>query len=340
MRRNFILAAASILLTTFFALFNGCKDPVGVQEPNSTSESKAFMKLADNSPSVTSFTQNYNEEAAMNMSRSLGKDFYPVKVGQKLDLTFKSMTIEKDSATAIGTLTQKYEGKLFVAGTFQKPTMGVNSGVDTVIVKPFSTTITRMIKFERINNTGNDTLDWKITGISLPVGGTDGDAVSIQKITLTAQDGSEIVIDNPNTFFFDVGKDKNYDFDKESENDMSYGFGVGSKVHFWKKLFTWYRKNQNVNLSVEVLSTSSDPDLLTLTYGASMNGKFRTKEKFDLVSTVQEGNLFRKVYERSWRTNSNAGRKHAVINALPRYSVYDSDSVVVEKTWGIPYKVQ
>lgn len=298
------------------------------------------MKLAEQSPSINSFIPNYNEEEAMSLSNSLGKEFQLIKIGQKLKLTERTLTIEKDSVTAIGTLIQKFDGTLIIAGTFQKEKMGIQSRIDTVIEKPFSTIITRKIKYDRIDNTGNNLMDWKITGISLPVGGTDGDNVSIQSIILTDQSGSEFVIDNPNNFFFDVGRDLNHDFEDDKENLVHFGFGIGNTVRYWKKLFTWYRKNQNVSLRVEILSNTEDPELLTLTYGASMNGKFRTKEKFDLVSVVQEGNYYRKIYERKFNTNSNAGRRHLVINAIPRNTIYDLESPVVEKTWGIPYKVR
>ena len=101
--------------------------------------------------------------------------------------------------------------------------------------------------------------------------------------------------------------------------------------HGWRRFFSWFHKNQNVTIDLEVLSAFSDPDVVTLTYGATMDGMYRTKAKFDLISTEQEGLFFRKIYQIKWRTHSHAGRRNVV---------YDTDSTVVEKTWGIPYKVQ
>lgn len=334
------LIVMSLAALLFVVVISACNDPIGVEEPSHNNEVKAFMKLAENSPSINSFTPSYSDEDAEMMSQRLAKDFYPMKVHQKFTLTDKSLTLEKDSTTAICTYVQKFDGTLILAGSFQKETIGVKSRIDTVIEKSFSTTITRLIKFDRIDSTGNDTLDWKVSGVSLPAGGTEGDEIVISKITLTARDGSELLIDNPNTFFFDVGRDKNHDFDDDEENLESFGFGIGTKIKFWKKLHTWYNKNQYVKMSVEVISNTEDPDVLTITHGASMNGKHKSKENFELVSTVPEGDLFRKIYERTWKTDSRAGRKHVVINAIPRLSVYDSESPVVEKTWGVPYKVQ
>ena len=60
-----LITLASLLITSF-AFFNGCKDPNSVEPySGSNADSKTFMKIADNSPSVNSFTPNYNEEEAM-----------------------------------------------------------------------------------------------------------------------------------------------------------------------------------------------------------------------------------------------------------------------------------
>ncbi len=341
---SFISSFTAIIL--FMIIGFGCKEQTGVTEPGfgtNKNFSQALMKSADNSQSTNSFTQNYNEEDAMPLSGTLGKDIYPIRVGQHLKLVEKSMTVVKDSTTATGTLVQKFEGELIIAGSLKQPGPGTYTHVDTVIHKPLSTTITRIIKFKKIANTGNDTKDWKVTAISLPVGGTEGDDILITKLTLTARDGSTVVINDPNAFFFNVGSDKDDDNDEDDDNEnhgTGSGVGIGIGLHDWHDLFTNYTKNQPVKLEVELLSKSSDDDFLTITYGAMMNGKFRTKEKFNLKSSIQEGTYYRKVYERNWKTHSYAGRMHAVINALPKSVIYDSNTSVVERTWGIPYKVK
>lgn len=346
-----IISLAFVITAAIFLIVIGssCNDEIGIVESGVNKNlSQALMKVADNSPSINSFTPNYNEEGAMSFSGTLGKEIYPIRVGQKLKLVDRNFSIVKDSTTATGTLVQKFEGQLIIAGSFQKPTIGINSRVDTVIQKPISTTITRQIKFQRVANTGNDTTDWKIVGISLPVGGTTGNNIQIEKLTLTAQDGSTVEISNPNTFFFNVGKDKKDDNDSDDKDDndsedddgKKFGFGAGLEMRGWFGLHTWYKRNQHVKLTVEILSSASDPDVLTITYGAMTNGNFRTKEKFELKSSVQDGAYYRKIYERNWLVPSHQGKMHAVINALPRAVVYDTDTSVEEKTWGIPYKVK
>ena len=340
MKRIMALMILSLVAFALMIITSACNDANSVNEADvnfKTTDVQAFLKLADKSPSVASFTPNYNEEEAMAISSSLGKDFYPIKVGQQLAKTDENLTLVKDSVTASGTLVQQYDGKLIIAGTFQPPTYGIRTRVDTIIEKPYSTTITRQIHYERIDSTGNDTLDWKVVGISLPAGGTGGDDISIQKLTLASQD-STITVDDPNTYFFDVGNDNDNNLDNDIEN-FKAGYNGSILWKNWRQLFTWFKGNQAVTLTVEILSSSSDPDVVTLTYGAMMDGKYRTKEKFDLISTTPDGILYRKVYQTHWKTHQFPGRRHAVINALPRNVVYDSDSTVVEKTWGIPYKV-
>lgn len=345
-RINFSIGAAlaAVMVFTF-----GCKDTSSDPWSGSNSSNQAFMKVTEKSASVNSFKPNYNEEQAMTLAGTLGKDLYPIKIGQQMKLTNQSLTLVKDSTTATGTLVQKYDGTLIIVGSFQQPTIGINQHADTTIQKQFSTTITRMVKFQRIANTGNDTTDWKVAAVSLPNGGTDSSSVQITKITLTAQDGSTLVIDDPNAYFFNVGSDKESDNEGDDDNDyneyhdgttMAYGVNFGEHGHGWGKLLTWYKKNQHVKMSVEILSTSSDPDFLTITYGAKNNGNFRTKKKFDLVSSTLQGSYYQKVYEINWNTHSDHGRKHAVINVMPRSVVYDTNTSVQERSWGIPYRVK
>ncbi len=333
----FLLIAVSAGL-----ILSSCKSPIDLTEPmtQNSSTTQSFMQVAENSSTVSSFTPNYNEGQAMALAGMLAKDVYPIKVGQKMTLTDKSLTLVKDSTTATGTYIQHYNGELIIEGTFQKPTMGIGTKVDTTLHKTFTTTITRLIQFEKVASTGNDTLDWKVKAVSLPNGGTGGGNIAITKLTLTSQDGTNLTITDPNAYFFKAGKEKQGDSDAEDDDNHSLMANTFGEMHGWKDLLTWYHGNQPVTLTVEVLSSSADPDFLTVTYGAGMNGSFRTKQKFDLVSTTQEGQFYRKVYSKTWTTDSHAVRMHAVINAFPRNVVYDTDTPVEVMTWGVPYRVK
>ncbi len=344
MKRQICYSTFAVLLICSAIFISSCNNSTDFNGPfdgiNNSSNSNAFMSIAEKNSSVNSFTPNYNEEQAMAMAEILAKDIYPIRIGQKMELQDKSLILVKDSTTALGTLVQKYQGTMIISGSFQVPTIGINSRVDTTITKTFYTTITRMIEFKKVGHIGVDSSDWKITAVSLPNGGTTGDNIIISKLTLTTQDGTEVVIDSPNTYFFKVGAYNSAGIENEDNDNHGFEAELNASGHLWKNLLTWYRKNQPVTLTLEILSKSSDPDYLTLTYGAMMNGSSRIKNKFNLVSSTQEGIYYRKVYECNWNTHSNSVRMHAVINALTRTSVYDTNSAIEEKTWGIPYRVR
>lgn len=338
--RNIFAKSFAIALIVIAA--TNCEDPFDITEPQSSNHNQAqlFMKIAEGSGSLTSFTPNYNESEALAMAGILGKNLYPVHIQQKMTLVDKNLILAKDSTSAVGTLVQNYEGKLIIQGSFQPPTIGIRTRTDTTIQKTFSTTITRLIHFKKVANTGNDTLDWKVNAISLPYGGTDGNNIQIVKLTLTSQNGTPVEITDPGLFLFKIGKEKKHDRDDEDDDNNEFEENHFNWKYNWKDLKTWYKKNQKVNLRIEVLSNISDPDFLTVTYGAMMNGVPGKKAKFDIVSTVQDGSSFRKVYELNFYTNANAVRMHAVINAYTRNSVYDTESAVESKSWGIPYRVK
>lgn len=337
MKRSISLISTVTLIIAAAAFVSGCSDSQ-VNEPqyaNST-ETQKFMKIAESSPTVTSFTENYNEGQAMSIAGSLSKELYPIRIGQKMKLVDKSLTLVKDSTTAIGTLVQKFEGRLIIQGTFQ-PATGNHPRPDTTIEKTFNSEITRQIKFLKVDSTGNDTLDWKVDAVSLPVGGTADDDIQIVRLMLSTQDGDTVVITDPNMYFFKTGERKRHE---EDDDNHGFEFELGKSGHGWKNLLTWYHKNQPVKLTVEVLSKYADRDFLTVTYGPMMNGNYKTKTKLDLVSSVPEGDYYRKVYAKEWYTKAYAARMHAVVNAVPGRVVFFTDSGVSEKTWGIPYRVR
>lgn len=329
-----IVIIATVVLTSLF--LNGCNDSQ-ISEPQTENSTVTlrFMKIAESSPSVSSFSGSYDEGEAMSIAGSLAKELYPIRVGQKMKLVDKNMTLVKDSTSAIGTLVQTFEGKLIIQGSFQPVADGSHMKPDTTVEKDFTSVITREIKFLKVNNTGNDTLDWKVDAVSLPNGGTADDDIQIVKLTLSTQDGDTVAITNPNEYFFKTGESG-----KDDDDNHAFSAELGKSDHGWKNLLTWYRKNQPVTLSVEVLSKYADRDFLTVTNCAAMNSNDKSKERLDLVSSVQEGDYYRKVYERKWYTRSYAVRMHAVVNAVPGRVVYFSDTNVSEKTWGIPYRVK
>ena len=91
---------------------------------------------------------------------------------------------------------------------------------------------------------------------------------------------------------------------------------------------------------MELTSAYADTDFVTLTFGADRFGMHRTKKKFELISSTQNGNVYDKVYEQTYRTHQYVGFYHAIINAMPKQVVFDDATPVEMESWGVPYFVR
>ncbi|MFA3783803.1 hypothetical protein ABRY23_12150 [Melioribacteraceae bacterium 4301-Me] len=140
-----------------------------------------------------------------------------------------------------------------------------------LIVISFKSKIKRLIKYKKFPNSENNSLNWEVAGISFAAGGTEGDATAIEKVTLITPDSSAIIIDDPNAYFFDAGKDKDEKFGKEVKNKNLDGIYLDSNAwfkllhHKWREIYTWFGKYQKVKLTVEIFNILEESDILTLT---------------------------------------------------------------------------
>lgn len=301
------------LLVLLFGLF-ACQEKDNIVNPDSNS---SFEKLVLSDDDILSFEPNYNEEEAMSFLGKLSKTVFPVKVGQNMKLVSRTLEVDSSSETAIGTLTEVFDGKLIIAASFTEPTMPRNlANVDTVITKTFSTTITRKIKFEKTVS-ANAKRNWRITAVSLPEGGTLNPGVEITRMTVTLPNGDNIDVTNPNDYWLERFP------------------GIRHQIPV-------INRGQGVKLTVHVKSLYDGEDFISLTFGAVRGqGHHRTKAKFDLISSEFDGAYYNKVYEQTWNeVMQPMGHKHAIVNALPAASLNDSDAPVEENSWGMPYIIK
>lgn len=338
MKKVIFLIKNLILGFFLFFILNACENKNLVTEPETTSSLReALEKITYSDEVLNSFVPNYNEEQALSLaSTQLGKVIYPIKIGQAVKLVERNLQIDYGVDTALGTLTLRFEGELIIIGSFSNNTKSVP---DTVLRKPFTSTIIRKIKYAKVDSTGNNLKDWKVIGSSLPAGGTETANIEITKVTLTTLDGKSIKITSPNEFYFDFGRGYALGTDSSKGNMQNYN-RRRQKIRM-NEIMPFFGRKQPVNITVEIKSIYEKPDLLTLTHGGMVNaGMYKTKEKFDLKDTQFDGTYYIRTYEKTWLTNLHPGFMHAVINLLPDNTVSDTDFQVEEKTWGIPFAVK
>jgi hypothetical protein len=312
-QRSILKNLLAIFTALMLILMIGCKDsPVDVVDNSQTnSDQEALQKIADEDSSLASFETNFNDEDLMSFAK-VSTDIYPFRVGHKVRLVNRNLNIEFQGDSAIGTLTKTYEGVLLIAASYSD----TSSVPDTIIQKPFTTTVTRKLIFIKVAKTDRPLLNWKIAAISLPEGGTGSANIQIQKVIVSIDGQDDLVIESPTDNF----------------------------LNRWKK---WWREipvlhlNQPVKIQVEVKSAYADTDFVTLTYGADLRGFHRAKKRFELVSSTPDGNgFYTKVYEQSYTANPYRGFFHAVINAFPSQVIFDDAAPVETSMWGIPYIVK
>ncbi len=306
-RRHFL----PFLLLGLIVVFFGCQDEMLIEPADTepTTDQGALEKIVDEDSALTSFDYNYNEDGLMDFLGKVDTEIYPFRVGHKMRLVNRTLSIDIQDTIAYGTLTKTFEGILFIAANYDS----LGTEPDTVIQKPFTAVVTRNIIFKKIAHTPYPFRNWIIAAISLPEGGTQSPNIDIMKLTAFLPNGDTIQVDSPNDYY------------------VTWRFG------WWRQIPVLHR-GESV-LRVELYSAYEEEDFVTLTYGANRFHNHRAKKIFELVSSTPSGNGWEKVYEQTYTTHQFPGFYHAVINAMPRQVVFDDATPVESEAWGIPYLV-
>ncbi len=310
---KYIVAYIILGLVVFFA---GCKDSVNAPDLNISNgtDPQVFETLADQDSTLSSFEPNYNEDDAMTFLGKTLTEIYPLRVGQKMRLVSKNYEVNEVNDTAYVKVTKTFEGVLYIKASYSPPDSNTQVA-DTLIEKPFSTVMTRNLIFAKKQIGDIPLNNWKLIAISLITGGTLTDNININKLTITYSNGDQLVITNPTEYY------------------------LTRDIPIWRQIPVVAR-NEEVTVEVEVTSAYADTDFVTLTYGGDRQGMHRDKRKFELVSSVQNGSFYDRVYQQKYNTHQFPGHYHAIINAFPRQVIFDDAAPVEAKTWGIPYIVR
>jgi hypothetical protein len=309
-RRRVIAKYMLLVIVSSIFLFTGCKSsPTEPSTAEPTTDQDAMLKIADEDSALASFDSNYNEDNAMSFIGKTNVAINPQKVGLRVHIVNRTMSTDIVGDTAYATLTKTYEGVLLIAGSYD-----TTESIDTVISKPFTSTITRKLIFVKIANTEFPLRNWMLAAISLPEGGTVHPNINIMKVAVFLPNGDTLEITSPNEYFLARGKG------------------------WWRRLPIILRNNP-VKVQVELFSAFNEDDFITLTYGANLTGLHRAKRRFELVSSTPVAGGYDKVYEQTFNSNQFPGFYHAIINAFPRQVIFDDSAPVENQMWGIPYVV-
>lgn len=310
-RRKLLVKYTLIIFSTAIFIITGCKNsPTEPSSTEPTTDQDAMLKIADADSAIASFDSNYNEDDAISFIGKSNTAIYPQRVGLKVHIVNRTMSTDIMGDTAYATLTKTYEGVLLIAGSYDS----TSTSKDTVISKPFTSTITRKLIFVKVANTEFPLRNWKLAAISLPEGGTEHPNIELKKVTVFLPQGDTLIVSSPNEYFL-------------------------ARWRGWWKHLPMILRNEPVKVQVELFSAFSEDDFVTLTCGADLKGMHRAKYKFELVSSTPVAGGYDKVYEQTYNSHQFPGYYHAIINAFPRQVVFDDSAPVENEMWGIPYAV-
>lgn len=297
--------------------FIGCnKNSTEPEVITPSTDNDAMKEIAAEDSSVLSFEMNYQETGDLNFLNKIESTVFPVKVKRVVTSITRNLTTNIVGDTAYGLMTHTFTGALWIYASIDSARWGDTTAVDTIIKKPFTTTVTRNLIFTRIGKTNRPKLNWKLQAVSLPEGGTSlQNNIKIKKLTVTSAVDT-FVVTNPLSFY------------------LKRGIG-------WWRQYPVIPKNSIVNLRIEVFSTVQDTDFVTLTFGAVWPyGYHRAKKKFIMISSTPTTNGYLKVYEQNYTSYQYAGHFHAIIDAMPKTVIFDDSAPVESSMWAFPYIVK
>ena len=230
----------------------------------------------------------------------------PIRWGRRIDSVTRRLVrpITKLGDTiAIATIRTTFDGRFIVQAI---------SGIDTIVIqKPYTETVERSLRFERIAQTRYPRLNWRFDAVSVLSGGTVNPTLSISKVEVALPNETFTVTD-PGAYFMQITR-------------------------------RWLRgmpvlNNVQVTLKVTVVSSKADAELVTLHHLPGAFGLHHTP--FTMTSETPSGNGYERVFEKTW-TISGSARKFAnlMVSATSRESLYDNTATNFSSViWGIPYK--
>jgi hypothetical protein len=295
----------------------------GDQAPSGvTNEQQALKYYAENDEFVKNDDETYTDNTVDPIEYgTFGKidaSIIPFRFGRFVTSVTRTLTttIQPGDSVAIVRVDKDIFGTLKILAK-----VNVTDTAFTLIQKPFHDKSTRNVVFKRFDRDPvRFWLNWLPVATSLVDGGTapPNDKIDITKVQLFTPGGDTITVTDPNNTYL------RYKWLRRLLNGA--------------KDVPEFMGGQAVKLQATVVSASADTDLVALRYGFKGIQKRRTL--MTLVSEVNNGGVYTRVYEKTWNAHFHQGLFNAGVDAATKETLFDNDTTKYSVSWwGIPYRV-
>jgi len=325
-RRGTLAVVLFLGLTVF-----GCNkndNPVEGNRIGTLSEAQALQTQVEKSDSIAGFFASDAQilddlDMRADDSGALGKvdnGATPVRWGRhifwdRIVRTTETRLVGDSIAFVVTTRTVPAEMRIGI----QFPN-GIPGVIDSVIKKPFTLSVKRSVRFDRIARTADPDSNWRPAAISLVYGSSvPGDAKSfgITGMEITGKFGTTIT--NPLDTWF------------------RYGRWIRSGI-------PQFSAGDSITVRVTLQSRSDSAEVVFLRHGFAGVLAERHRIRMRLASVVAVGGAITRTYERLLIASPLprhilAARLTATVDAFSYNTLYENSGSVSNEFWGVPYVV-
>lgn len=303
-------------------------DQTALQTQVATSDSVADFAASDEASIDDNGMQNdeYDGIASMppalaGLSKVTADSIYPVRWGRVI---FWNQIVRNYTIVIVGdtvatvTIKKSIPGQFLVGLGTRTPDTVI---VDTIIKKPFTEDVQRLVRFKRVAHTTDPFRNWVPVALTLVQGKTDTVNNKFSIVSL------EI-----------------------SENAIPFNQTITDPLNTWFRLGIYHTTmpvfpiGDSVDIRVTITSSDSLAEMVYLHHGIAGSHLERRRVRMPLVATSGPPGNRTRVYDRmihvglpTWAIL--AARFNATVDVFSHGSVYDNAAPFSNEFWGLPYIV-
>ncbi len=320
---NLKISTLIIALISIF-LITGCQKDT-IVDPGSISEDDYLKQQAISAEEVAGYINteeiSIDDEYEKDMNYDdfgMLKTTYPVtplKWARKIDRVVKTLFVEQLNDTIkVVTIVKDISGRFIIQAVKDS-----NNVLDTIrIIKPYTSTITRKVRFLKVNNNNDFKKNWKPIAITLVEGKTNIKNFSISTLeVMTSADTA--IINDPLTYWVKLAPGKG---------------GVAI-----------VKPGDAFIIRVTVASEIPQPEYACLRTGIDAGFKrHRARFLMDLVSETESNGVYTRVYQKIFAARLpmgiSFGHMNAIVDVMSYNSINDDTDPYMNSFWGMPYLVK